>query len=111
MKTALVHDWLNQLGGAEDVLEELVHLYPGTPLYTSLYWRDGMPPIGATGIFARVLSTSCRWHTRSSNFTFRCTQPHLKQFDLRGYDLVLSNKAAFATVSSPGRKRFIFATA
>ena len=44
MKTALVHDWMNQIGGAEDVLETLVDLYPGRPIYTSLYRRKKMPP-------------------------------------------------------------------
>ncbi len=32
MKTALVHDWLNQIGGAENVLESLVDLVPGAPV-------------------------------------------------------------------------------
>lgn len=40
---ALVHDWLNQVGGAEDVLAELVAMFPDAPLYTSIYWREGMP--------------------------------------------------------------------
>lgn len=43
MKLTLVHDWLNQLGGAEDVLEALVRLYPEAPIYTSIYWREKMP--------------------------------------------------------------------
>src|SRR5262249_23001940 len=43
MRLALVHDWLNQVGGAEDVLTALVGLYPESPLYTSIYWREGMP--------------------------------------------------------------------
>jgi len=32
MNLALIHDWLNQLGGAEDVLEALVAVYPDAPL-------------------------------------------------------------------------------
>jgi len=40
---ALVHDWLNQYGGAERVLEQLVGMFPQAPVYTSMYWRDGMP--------------------------------------------------------------------
>ena len=28
MKAAIVHDWLNQMGGAEVVLEALVEIYP-----------------------------------------------------------------------------------
>ncbi len=43
MRLALIHDWLNQVGGAEDVLAELVGLYPDAPIYTSLYKRDGTP--------------------------------------------------------------------
>ncbi|MXY12665.1 MAG: glycosyltransferase family 4 protein [Chloroflexi bacterium] len=36
-RVALVHDWLNQMGGAERVLLELSRLYPGAPIYTSIY--------------------------------------------------------------------------
>ncbi|MEO1443100.1 MAG: glycosyltransferase family 4 protein, partial [Chloroflexota bacterium] len=43
MKLALVHDWLNQMGGAEDVLEVLVDLYPESPVYTSIYDPLKMP--------------------------------------------------------------------
>ena len=43
MQLALVHDWLNQRGGAEDVLETLVNIYPASPIYTSLYAPDLMP--------------------------------------------------------------------
>jgi glycosyltransferase involved in cell wall biosynthesis len=43
MHLALVHDWLNQIGGAEAVLESLVEMFPRAPIYTSLYWRAGMP--------------------------------------------------------------------
>ena len=43
MRLAIVHDWLNQFGGAEDVLTEMARLYPAAPIYTSIYWRDGMP--------------------------------------------------------------------
>lgn len=44
MKVALVHDWLNQYGGAEDVLLELSRLYPDSPVYTSIYAPDLLPP-------------------------------------------------------------------
>ena len=37
MRLTLVHDWLNQMGGAEDVLETMVSMYPQAPLYTSMY--------------------------------------------------------------------------
>ena len=36
-RVALVHDWLNQMGGAERVLLEISRLYPQAPIYTSIY--------------------------------------------------------------------------
>ena len=33
MRVALAHDWLNQMGGAENVLEELVGMSPGPPVF------------------------------------------------------------------------------
>jgi len=37
MKLALVHDWLNSLGGAERVLIELHKIFPDAPIYTLFY--------------------------------------------------------------------------
>ncbi|MEK7115059.1 MAG: glycosyltransferase [Patescibacteria group bacterium] len=37
MKIALVHDYLNQYGGAERVLECLMEMFPEAPIYTLLY--------------------------------------------------------------------------
>jgi glycosyltransferase involved in cell wall biosynthesis len=95
MKTALVHDWMNQVGGAEDVLEALVEMYPERPLYTSLYAPDKMP------------SHWRNWDIRTS-FIDRLPLAHKKQqlyfplypyafeqFDFREYDLVISNKSGF----------------
>jgi len=36
-KVALVHDFLNQYGGAERVLEAIHGIFPDAPIYTLLY--------------------------------------------------------------------------
>ena len=95
MNVALVHDWLNQVGGAEDVLETLVEMHPTAPVYTSLYWRERMP------VHWRD------WDVRTS-FIDRLPRSHQRQqlylalyplafekFDFAAYDLVLSNKSGF----------------
>jgi len=95
MRIALVHDWLNQIGGAENVLETLVGLYPAAPIYTSMYWPQVMP------------ENYRQWDIRTS-FVDRLPlvkkhhQPFLplyplafESFDFSGYDLVLSNKSGF----------------
>ncbi|MFA5083973.1 MAG: glycosyltransferase [Candidatus Paceibacterota bacterium] len=37
MKTALTHDYLNQCGGAENVLRVLAEIFPEAPIYTLFY--------------------------------------------------------------------------
>ena len=95
LKTALVHDWLNQSGGAENVLEEMVDIFSGAPVYTSMYVPERMPIHYQT------------WDIRTS-FMQRLPgvathhQKYLPVYpaafarmDLSGYDLVLSNKSGF----------------
>lgn len=43
MRIALVHDYLNQYGGAERVLRVLHSLYPDAPVFTSLYDPHHLP--------------------------------------------------------------------
>lgn len=40
MKVALVHDYLNEFGGAERVLKALSELYPDAPIYTAFYVKN-----------------------------------------------------------------------
>ena len=42
MKVALVHDYLNEYGGAERVLEVLCEIFPKAPIYTAFY-KKGSP--------------------------------------------------------------------
>jgi glycosyltransferase involved in cell wall biosynthesis len=97
MPLALVHDWLNQLGGAEDVLETLVEMFPGAPILTSIYWKAGMPP------HYRAWPIRVSFMDRLPG-VHRHHQPYLplyplafEQFDLAegGYEVVLSNKSGF----------------
>lgn len=95
MHLALVHDWLNQIGGAEDVLETLVEMFPRAPIYTSMYWREGMPP----AYQAWDIRTSWMDHLPG---IYRHHQPYLPLYpvafagtDLSDYGVVLSNKSGF----------------
>ncbi len=94
-RVALVHDWLNQIGGAENVLEMLVGMYPGAPVFTSIYAPDLMP------------ASYRGWDIRPSFMqrlpgVARRHQLYLPLYPLAfgrmrldGYDLVLSNKSGF----------------
>jgi glycosyltransferase involved in cell wall biosynthesis len=95
MKTALVHDWLNQVGGAEDVLETLLEIYPDVPIYTSLYWRDEMPDHWRQWDVRTSFIDSLPFARRRQQLYFPLYPLAFEQFDFRGYDLVISNKSGF----------------
>jgi glycosyltransferase involved in cell wall biosynthesis len=95
LRVAIIHDWLNQLGGAEGVLEVLKDLYPEAPVYTSIYWPRAMPEkYGAWDIRTSWLNRLPLIKTHHQPF-LPLYPLAFEGFDLRGYDLVISNKSAF----------------
>lgn len=103
MKTALVHDWLNQIGGAEDVLETLVAQHPDAPIYTSLYWREKMPAHWEKwDIHTSFIDRLPMAHKRQQLY-FPLYPLAFEQFDFSDYELVISNKSGFChgIVSGP----------
>ena len=42
LKVALVHDFLNQYGGAEKFLKVLCEMFPEAPIYTIVYDKEKM---------------------------------------------------------------------
>ncbi len=95
MKVALVHDWMNQIGGAEDVLETLVELFPNAPIYTSLYAPDRMPPHWQNWDIRTNFIDKLPFSHRKQQLYFPFYPFSFEQHDLRGYDLVISNKSGF----------------
>jgi len=95
MKVALVHDWMNQIGGAEDVLEALVDLFPTAPIYTSLYAPDKMPAHWQTWDIRTNFIDKLPFSHRKQQLYFPLYPFSFEQHDLRGYDLVISNKSGF----------------
>ena len=95
-RVALVHDWLNQLGGAEDVLVALKRLFPEAPVFTSIYDRARMPAAW------RAWDIRPNWMDRLPGI-YRHHQPYMPLYALAfgasrvpaEFDVVLSNKSAF----------------
>lgn len=95
MKIAIAHDWLNQMGGAENVLEILVDMFPNAPVYTTIYGPDLMPDS------YRQWDIRRSWLDKAPGI-HRHHQPYLplyplavQSLDLREYDVILSNKSGF----------------
>ena len=95
MKLALVHDWLNQNGGAEDVLEHLVRYYPDSPVYTSMYAPDLMPgEYHAWDIRPTWMDRLPGIHSHHQAY-LPLYPLAFQNLDLSGYDVILSNKSGF----------------
>ena len=104
MKVALVHDYLNQMGGAERVVLALHELFPDAPLYTSIYDPQRVDAafrsIDIRTTFMQKLPLVKKHHQ-----PFLPLYPFaMERLDLRGYDLVLSSSSAFGkgVITRPG---------
>ncbi|HEY0070423.1 MAG TPA: glycosyltransferase [Chloroflexia bacterium] len=96
MKIALVHDYLNQYGGAERVLDALHGVYPSAPVYTSIYAPALMPGHYRgwdirTSFMQRLPGVARRHQLYLPLYPFA-----VESYDLSGYDVVLSSSSAFA---------------
>lgn len=96
MNIALVHDYLNQYGGAERVVDALHGLYPTAPLYTSIYAPTLMPPHYRqwdirTSFMQRLPAVATHHQLYLPVYPFA-----FESFDLSPYDVVLSSSSAFA---------------
>jgi glycosyltransferase involved in cell wall biosynthesis len=95
MKVALVHDWLNQVGGAENVLEVLTRMFPGAPVFTSMYAAQRMPPAYRSWDIRTTFMQRLPGVTTHHQAYMPVYPLAFSTVNLAGYDLVLSNKSGF----------------
>ena len=97
MKIAIVHDWLTVYAGAERVLEQILHLYPDADLFSLV---DFLPETQRGFIHNKPVRTSFLQKLPFARARYRhylCLMPlAIEQFDLSGYDLVISSSYAVA---------------
>ena len=97
MKIAIVHDWLVTYAGAERVLEQMFKVYPQADLFSLI---DFLPPYQRGFILDKPVTTSFLQKIPFSKTRYRQYLPlmplAIEQFDLSGYDLVISSSNAVA---------------
>jgi O-antigen biosynthesis alpha-1,3-mannosyltransferase len=97
MKTAIVHDWLVTCGGAEHVLEQILALFPEADLFALC---DFLPAEQRHFLGGRKVTTSFIQKLPLARTKYRSYLPLMplavEQFDLSGYDLVISSSHAVA---------------
>lgn len=96
MRVAIIHDYLNQYGGAERVLEALHQLYPDAPVYTSIYDAEAMPAhYRSWDIRTSFMQQLPGWRRHFRRYLLFYPTA-FESFNLSGYDLILSSSSAFA---------------
>lgn len=97
MKIAFVHDWLTVYAGAERVLEQMLICYPEADLFSIV---DFLPKEKRGFIKNKSVKTSFIQDLPFARSKYRLYLPlmplAIEQFDLSGYDLVVSSSYAVA---------------
>lgn len=95
-RVAIVHDYLNQYGGAERVLEAIHELFPAAPVYAAIYDPAAMPAeYRSWDIRTSWMQKLPGWRKNFRNY-FLLYPSAFESFDLSEYDLVVSSSSAFA---------------
>jgi len=96
MRIALVHDWLNDLGGAERVLIELHKIFPDAPIhvlfYNKKFARKHLPD-------AKIIPSGLQkfpFITKTYPFLMPLMPSAIEAFDMSEYDVVISSSVIFS---------------
>ncbi|MBU3103151.1 glycosyltransferase [Clostridium gasigenes] len=96
MKTALIHDWLPFMGGAERVLTNFLELYPNSPVYTTICNRERLDgPLKDADIRVSSLQKGKK-NIENHRKLFPFMPTAMENFDLNEYDVVLSSSSSVA---------------
>lgn len=105
-RVAIVHEWLVTYGGSERVLKELLALFPEADLFALV---DFLSDADRAQLGGRRAKTSFLQKLPFAKTKYRSMLPLMplavEQFDLAGYDLVLSSSHAVAkgVITGPGQ--------
>src|SRR3989344_3349752 len=96
MQIALVHDWLNNLGGAERVLIELLQIFPDAPIhalfYNKKFVKEHLPD-------AKIITSGLQkfpFITKTYPFLLPLMPSAIESFDFSDYDVVISSSVIFS---------------
>lgn len=97
MKVAIIHDWLVTYAGAERVLEQMLELWPAADLYSVVDFlnsddRDFLKGLKVKTTYIQRMPFAKKYYRQ-----YLPLMPlAIEQFDLSGYDLIISSSHAVA---------------
>jgi glycosyltransferase involved in cell wall biosynthesis len=95
-RVAIIHEWLTIPGGSEDVVIELLKMFPAAELFTTIYdpspWPELIKERPVHASFLNRIPGAKRHYPKLLPLMNRA----FRSFDLSGFDLVLSSNHACA---------------
>ena len=96
MKLAIVHDFLNQMGGAEYVVKVLRSVFPEAPIYTSIYVPSAVCPSFRSADIRTSFMQRLPMIKKHARRYLPLYPYAFEMFDFSEYDVVLSSSSSFA---------------
>ncbi|MEK3783126.1 glycosyltransferase [Paenibacillus sp. FSL R5-0810] len=103
VKVAIVHDYLNQMGGAERVVAVFHKMFPEAPIYTTIVDRDKLLPELKDADIHTTWMQRIPGILRRFKLFFWLYPFAVSSMKLKGYDLILSSSSAYAKGARKGR--------
>ena len=106
MRVAVVHEWFTHWAGSENVVEQILRCFPDADLFALV---DFLPEEQRPRIGGKQVTTSFIQHLPFARRRYRGYLPLMplavEQFDLSGYDLVISSSHAVSkgVLTGPGQ--------
>lgn len=93
-KIAIVHDWLTNMGGAEDVVLALHEAFPDAPIYTSVFTLETMPRFAGIEVRTTDLQKLPHFLRKLHKFFPMLRVWAFKRLDLSEFDIIISSSSA-----------------
>lgn len=95
-KVAIVHDWLTNMGGAENVVLALAEAFPSAPIYTSTYLPEKMPAFKSLDVRTTYLQNLPKPVRKLHKFFPMLRVNAFRKLDLSEFDIIISSSSAEA---------------
>lgn len=96
MKVALVHDHLNQLGGAERVLKVFCEMFPESKVHTLIYDAENTNHLFDDYQIIQSFISKFPFAKKKFRWYLPMMVPATESYNLSGYDVVLSDSSGLA---------------
>jgi glycosyltransferase involved in cell wall biosynthesis len=96
LRVGIVHDYLNQQGGAEKVAEVFSRMFPAAPVFTSIYRPESVDPYWTTVDVRTSFMQKLAPSLQLAKALLPLYPPAFESFDLTEFDVVISSASTFS---------------